>query len=166
MSDMNRASIRRCLPVLLAVCILMPAAWGRDWKHRGRKYKPPPPTSNITVTVIRSWDSKPVNDAAVIFQPVNTENKPWGNMELKTNENGKCSLDLIPVGSRLLLQVIAPGFRTYGRIYDIPGATRTITVKLLPPAPEVSIYKTGGRKNTSGPSSGSTNSKGSQKPQQ
>lgn len=162
---MNRASIRRCLPVLLAVCILMPAAWGRDWKHRGRKYKPPPPTSNISVTVVRSWDSKPVNDAAVIFQPLNTENKPWGNMELKTDQNGKCSLDLIPVGSRLLLQVIAPGFRTYGQIYSVPGAKKSIMVKLLPPAPEVSIYKNAPKPNTSGPSSQKKNSPGTQKPQ-
>ena len=38
--------------------------------QRGRKYVPPPPTANIKVTVLRSTDGKPVNDASVIFHPI------------------------------------------------------------------------------------------------
>ncbi len=151
MSGMTRASIRRSLPLLLAVMLVVPTAWGRGWRHRGR-YMPPPPTCTITVKVIRSWDSQPVNNAAVVFQPVNTENKPWGNMELKTNEKGVAKLNLIPIGSRLLLQVLAPGFQTYGKIFDLPKATKSITVKLDPPAPQVSIYKKQAKQSGSGQS--------------
>src|ERR1035438_6393356 len=71
--------------------------------HRGRKYKSPPPTSRIEVTILRNDDGKPVENAAVVFQLEGDK----GNMELKTNEDGKASIDVLPTGSKVLLQVIA-----------------------------------------------------------
>ena len=35
-------------------------------------------------------------------------------MELKTNEDGKAIIDVIPIGDTVRLQVIANGFQTYG----------------------------------------------------
>lgn len=114
----------------------MPGAWA---DRRARKYKAPPETCNITVTVLKP-DGTPLEDAAVVFQPVK-DNKPWGNMELKTKGDGKVNLNLVPVGQDLLLQVIANGFNTYGHVYHLPTATKKITVKLQYPQPQYSIYK-------------------------
>jgi hypothetical protein len=140
---MIRENLRRGLTVLAVGLMLLPAAWG---DRRARKVKKPPPTCNITVKVLKP-DGTPLENAAVVFQPLATDKKPWGNMELKTKENGEANLNLIPIGQDLLLQVIANGYQTYGKVYKLPDATRHITVRLRMPAPEYSIYPKGtGRK--------------------
>ncbi|MGA7521998.1 MAG: carboxypeptidase-like regulatory domain-containing protein [Acidobacteriaceae bacterium] len=136
---MNRAFWRCGLPLAAAVFLLFPSAYAQD-HGRGRKYKPPPPTCNITVTVLRGDNKKPVEDAAVVFHPLKG-GKNDGNMELKTNEQGKVSLNVVPIGTDLRLQVIATGFQTYGKDYDLPGATKEITVKLNLPQQQYSIYE-------------------------
>lgn len=136
---MNRINLRRSLTLMALGLLLLPVAWG---DRRARKVKKPPPTCNITVTVLKP-DGTPLENAAVVFQPLATDKKSWGNMELKTKENGQANLNLIPVGQDLLLQVIADGYRTYGQVYKLPGSTKHITVKLSYPAPEYSIYPKG-----------------------
>jgi hypothetical protein len=138
MKSMNRGSFHRCLALATAGLLLFPLAYAQS--GRGRKYKPPPPTCNITVTVLRSADGKPVENAAVVFHPVK-DGKDQGNMELKTNEHGKANLNLVPIGDTLLLQVIANGFRTFGQEYPLPDATKTIEVKLQRPVSQYSIYQ-------------------------
>jgi hypothetical protein len=109
-------------------------------QHRGRKYTPPPETAKITVTVTKATNGKPVENAAVIFHPMK-DGKGEGNMELKTNEDGKVTIDVVPVGDSLRLQVIADGFQTFGDDYEIPEATKTIDIKLKRPARQYSIYE-------------------------
>ncbi len=104
--------------------------------HRGRKYKAPPPTSSVEVTILRNDDGKPIENAAVIFQLENDK----GNMELKTNEDGKASIDVLPTGSKVLLQVVAKGFKTYGSDYTIDKAQMAFEVKLKRPGQQYSIY--------------------------
>lgn len=145
---MIRAGIRRCLPLVAAGLLILPLAHG---DRRAKKIKKPPLTCNITVTVLKP-DGTPLQNASVVFQPMSTDNKPWGNMELKTKENGQANLNLIPIGQPTLLQVIADGYQTYGKIYQLPKATRHITIKLHLPAPEYSIYPKGtGRKSGASP---------------
>ena len=105
--------------------------------RRGRKYKAPPPTSRINVTILRADDSKPIENAAVVFQLVSEK----GNMELKTNEDGKTVIDVLPTGSKVTLQVIAKGFQTYGGDYTIDKPEMSIQVKLKRPGQQYSIYK-------------------------
>src|ERR1700712_3325219 len=66
-------------------------------KH-GRKYKAPPDTSHIEVTVIKGFNKKPIDGAHVIFHPVK-DGKDEGNLELKTHQDGKAVIDVIPTGS-------------------------------------------------------------------
>lgn len=106
---------------------------------RHRKYKPPPPMSKVTVTVLRAADGKPVKNAAVVFHPAMGDTQE-GNMELKTNDEGVATLTIVPTGSQVLVQVIMQGYRTYGQKYDVPGSEKSITVKLLPPDQQYSIY--------------------------
>src|SRR5208337_3538805 len=89
-----------------------------DTSKRGRKYKSPPPTARIEVTVVRDVNGKPIENAAVIFHPMQGE-KDKGNMELKTNEDGKTLIDVLPIGDMVRLQVIVRGFQTYGEDYKI-----------------------------------------------
>jgi hypothetical protein len=109
----------------------------QDSAHRGRKYKPPPPTSHIEVTVLRDVDSKPIENAAVIFQLIGEK----GNMELKTNEDGKSVIDVLPTGSKMRLQIIAKGYKTYGEEYMIDKSDMTFGIRLKRPGEQYSIYK-------------------------
>jgi hypothetical protein len=109
-------------------------------EHRGRKYSPPPPVAHITVTVTKGANKKPVESAAVIFHTVHN-GKDQGNLEVKTNEEGRAVIDVIPIGDQVRLQVIKSGYQTFGEDYTIEGATKDITVALKPPAHQYSIYE-------------------------
>ncbi len=109
----------------------------QDPPHRGRKYKPPPPTSRIAVTVVRDIDSKPLENASVIFHLDGDK----GNMELKTNEDGRSIIDVLPTGSTMRLQIIAKGYQTYGQDYKIDKSELTFDIRMKRPGEQYSIYK-------------------------
>ena len=108
--------------------------------RRGRKYKSPPPTARIEVTILRDANGKPIENAAVIFHPMEGE-KDKGNMELKTNEDGKTVIDVLPIGDTVRLQIIAKGFQTYGQDYKVDKAAMAIEVRMKRPGEQYSIYK-------------------------
>ncbi|MGI8772573.1 MAG: hypothetical protein ACR2JE_14205 [Acidobacteriaceae bacterium] len=122
--------------VLLSAFLLIAHAQDR----RGRKYVPPPATAKIAITVMRESNGKPIRDAAVIFHPIKN-GKDEGAMELKTDEDGKTSLDVIPIGATVRLQIIANGFQTFGNDYLVDADTKAITVKMKRPVAQYSIYK-------------------------
>ena len=62
-------------------------------------------------------------------------------MELKTDEDGKSIIDVLPTGSKVLLQVIAKGYQTYGECYTVDKSDMAIEVKLKRPGEQYSIYK-------------------------
>jgi hypothetical protein len=129
---------------MLAACLCAAGLSGvllaQDSAHRGRKYTPPPPTAKITVTVIKATNGKAVENAAVVFHPIKN-GKDEGSLELKTNEEGKVSIDVIPIGDTVRLQVIASGFQTFGDDYDITTDSKDITVKMKAPDRQYSIYE-------------------------
>lgn len=112
----------------------------QDTQKRGRKYKAPPATARIEVTILRDANGKPVENAAVIFHPMEGE-RDKGNMELKTNEDGKTIIDVLPIGDTVRLQVIAKGFQTYGQDFKVDKAELAIEIKLKRPGEQYSIYK-------------------------
>lgn len=118
--------------------------------RRGRKYKAPPPTMKIDILVVRASSGKPIPNAAVIFHPVNEKGKIQGDMELKTDLDGVTSLDVIPIGSTVRLQVIAHGFQTFGHDYIANADAKQITIKMLKPTEQYSIYKGNGTSDQGG----------------
>jgi len=89
---------------------------------------------------VRDTNGKPIENAAVVFHPMVGE-KDQGNMELKTNEDGKTIIDVLPVGDTVRLQVIAHGFQTYGDDYKIDKADMAIDIRMKRPGEQYSIYK-------------------------
>ncbi len=114
-------------------------AQAQDEVH-GRKYKPMPPTAHIVVTVVKGFNGKPFPNAAVIFHAVR-EGKNDGNLEVKTDAEGKATIDVIEIGSHLTVQVIASGYATYAQDFDVDTPTREMEVKLLRPRGQVSVYQ-------------------------
>jgi hypothetical protein len=107
--------------------------------YRGRKYRAPAATSHVEVQVLKGDNQRPVANAAVIFRSVK-DGKDEGNLEVKTNEEGKAIIDVIPTGSTVDVQVIADGFATFANSYAINEASASLTVKLLRPRAQISNY--------------------------
>ncbi len=128
---------RSFVSVFLLGLVVAISVSAQDSNRRGRKYKTPPPTSKVEVTILRAEDDKPIENAAVVFT-LQTEK---GNMELKTNEDGKAVLDVLPIGSKVLLQVLAKGYQTYGKEYDLDKSEVTLEVKMNRPGKQYSIYE-------------------------
>ncbi|MDE3199829.1 MAG: carboxypeptidase regulatory-like domain-containing protein [Acidobacteriota bacterium] len=125
------------LVALVALVAMLPlGAVAQSGHHRGRKYKAPPPVSRVDVLVLRSDDGTPVENASVIFQLVDDK----GNMELKTDQDGKAFIDVLPTGSKFLLQILAKGYQTFGQAYDLEKKEMAIEVTLNRPGHQYSIY--------------------------
>ncbi len=145
MVRMFRSSTLR-LSILLTAASLVFASAGlhaQDKTRWTRKIKAPPPSSTITVTVLKADNGKPIENAAVIFHPVEGD-RDKGSLELKTNEDGKAVIDVIPVGDTVRLQIIANGFQTYGQDYKVDKEEMSMEIHLKRPAKQYSIYKNNG----------------------
>jgi hypothetical protein len=99
------------------------------------------PMSDLKFVVIREYSGKPVRNAAVILHPVTKKGKQsHGGLELKTDGEGRTNIDGIPYGP-LRIQVLAPGFQTFGEDYQIDKAVTEIVVKLKRPGDQYSVYE-------------------------
>ncbi len=137
---MLKSQCRWLLPLAAfgSVLLLLTPAHAQDAERHSRKYVPPPETAHVSVSVIKDANGKAIENAAVIFHMVGEEGK--GNMELKTNEEGKAAIDVIPIGDTVRLQVIASGFQTFGDDFKINSDTREIVVRMKRPGKQYSTY--------------------------
>jgi hypothetical protein len=135
----------------------------QDDNPHGRKYKAPPPSAHIEVTVLKDFNGKPINNAHVIFHPTEGD-KDKGSLEVKSDEDGKAVIDVIPIGDTVTLQVIADGYQTYGQSYKIDKADMSMEVRMKRPGGQYSIYKNSGSASGSGSSGGSSTPSQSQPP--
>jgi hypothetical protein len=106
---------------------------------RGRKYKAPPATSHIEVTVLKKANGKPIVNAAVVFNS-EMNGKDEGNLEVKTDPDGKATIDVIPTGSTVRVQVIAPGYATFAEEYQVTDPTKEISIAMVRPKEQISSY--------------------------
>ncbi len=126
-------TIRSAGAVLAVVAMASPALAQKD--------KETEPTSVVNFLVIKDDNGKPVRNAAVIMHAVNSKGKQErGDMELKTDPEGKTNFDGIPYGM-LRVQVLAQGFQTYGEDFDVEKPKMDFTIKLKRPQGQYSIYQ-------------------------
>jgi hypothetical protein len=162
MKCMFRRSILRCSIVLATLALFAFSSALRaqdDDSHHGRKYKAPPPSSHIEVTILKADNGKPIREAHVVFHPIEGD-KDKGSMELKTDEDGKISIDVIPIGDTIRLQVIANGFQTYGQDYKVEKPRMSVEVRMKRPGAQYSIYKNSTANSAPGNAPGSDKSSG------
>lgn len=96
--------------------------------------------ANLTFTVIKDDNGKPVRNASIILHPVNKNGKQSkGGYQLKTDSEGKTESEGVPYGM-LRIQVIASGFQTFGEDYDINKTTMEIAIRLKRPQDQFTIY--------------------------
>src|SRR5579862_3972079 len=143
--------------VLLAICLLCPPTEFAQTDDSGQ-----PPASGQSATANQDQPGTTDKDERKPSEPsttklkivvTNGENKPIGNasvyvrfntsggflrhekeieMNFKTNQDGSVKVPEIPQG-KVLIQVIATGWHTYGKWYDVEKDEETIAIKLVPP---------------------------------
>ncbi len=97
--------------------------------------------SSLKLVVLKADNGKPVRNASVVLHVVDSRGKQAkGGLELKTDSEGRASLDGIPYG-KLRVQVIIRGFQTYGQDHDINQPEQELVIKLKRPQEQYSIYK-------------------------
>jgi hypothetical protein len=138
----RRAVWSQLVLVLCIVLVSSASVFGQDDSsvRRGRKYKAPPPTSHIEVVVSKKFNGKPIMNAAVVFDST-LNGKEEGNLEVKTDPEGKATIDVIPTGSKVRVQVIATGYATYAEEYLVTEAKRQILVSMIRPQEQISSYE-------------------------
>ena len=72
-------------------------------------------------------------------------------LEVKTNEDGKTVIDVIPIGDTVRMQIIASGFQTYGEDYKVDKDQITKEVRMKRPGQQYSIYNQGDGKSQNAP---------------
>jgi hypothetical protein len=128
-----------CASICLIGCSVALRAQDESTQHL-RKYKTPPPSARIEVTVIRDTNGKPIEDAHVIFHPIEGD-KDKGYLELKTDEDGKATINVIPIGDTVRMQIIANGYQTYGQDYKVDKSEMSMEIRMKRPGAQYSIYK-------------------------
>lgn len=96
----------------------------------------PDPQSRITIEVTGGEKETPVENASVYFKYIEEHKiKKNKTMELnvKTNRDGVAHVPDAPLG-RVLIQVLAEGWKSYGRWFDITDPKQTIKIRLERPA--------------------------------
>jgi hypothetical protein len=117
--------------VVVLLCIVQAAFAGKKSE----------PGSTLNFLVVRDSGGKPVRYAEIVLHPIGKDGKQKDeSIELKTHDDGTATIGGITRG-KIRIQVIAPGFRTYGQDFDISQPEHDITIKLQKPSDQFSIYK-------------------------
>jgi hypothetical protein len=129
--------LKNALIVLSSLVLLLPfAVRGQDKKPDAKgKSDADSETVRLTIVVTAGADKKPVDSASVYVKYV-TERRLAKDkkieMNLKSNLSGVCHVPEIPRG-KVLIQVVAPGWKTFGNYYELDQAERTINITLVRP---------------------------------
>jgi hypothetical protein len=144
------AGIVRSGMILCGLAMIMLSAGHANAQTEGTKGAAPPEKSgaqekketksaNRATTRLRivvTGNDKPVSNASVYVK----YNEPAGlfrrdklaEMSFKTNLDGSVKVPEVPRG-KILIQVIAKGWHTYGKWYEVETESETIQIKLDPP---------------------------------
>lgn len=92
-------------------------------------------TTKLTL-VITGNTGKPIGNATVYVRFPESggflRHQKLAELDLKTNEDGKVKVPEIPQG-KILIQVLAKGWHTFGKWYEVQTESQTIEIKLDPP---------------------------------
>ena len=116
----------------LAACLTMasPApARQRDDKDKKSKENV---TTKIHLQVTAGEENRPVDNASVYVRFEQGRRHKLVEMNLKTNQDGSVKVPEVPRG-KILIQVVATGWKTFGQWYVLEKEEETIKIKLEKP---------------------------------
>ncbi|MBI4877432.1 MAG: carboxypeptidase regulatory-like domain-containing protein [Acidobacteria bacterium] len=124
---------RRLLVATVFACLALPLSLRAD-----------PPMTKLRIEV-QTHTGKPIDRATVVVRFVEGRSivkfgkKIKTHWELRTNQEGVAKIPPIPQG-KILVQVIAKGYQTYGETVEVGEEEKTVEVKLNVPQPQYSAH--------------------------
>jgi hypothetical protein len=116
----------------LALCATPVTAGAQAQPATPGKQAPTEQTSRVTIEVSGGENEAPIENASIYIKYIE-ERKIKKNktveLNVKTNRDGTAHIPDAPMG-RVLVQVVADGWKTYGRWYDVNEAKQTIKIHL------------------------------------
>lgn len=95
---------------------------------------------------VTNLNGKPIDRASVIVKFVSGHSvvklgkTVMTHWEMRTNQEGIAKIPSLPQG-KMLVQVIAKGYQTYGGTIDVTDPEKTIEIKLNPPQAQYSAHQ-------------------------
>jgi 5-hydroxyisourate hydrolase-like protein (transthyretin family) len=106
-----------------------------------KKKKAPEQFCSLSFVVLKDSNGKPIKNASVVIHSLDKNgNQGSEGFQLKTDTDGRASIDDIPYGN-LRVQVIAHSFQTYGDDIVVNAAKQELVIRLKPPAEQLSVYQ-------------------------
>jgi hypothetical protein len=102
------------------------------------------PMTKMTI-VLRDQAGKPVDHASVVVRFVQGHSVVKlgkairTTFELRSNQEGEARIPSIPQG-KILVQVIAKGYQTFGQTFDVSEEEKTLDITLNPPQQQYSAH--------------------------
>jgi hypothetical protein len=100
--------------------------------------------TTLTIVVVDPERDRPVPRASVTLTFVSGRKmlvkKVRSEWNTRTNSKGMAEFPELPEG-QVRLQVIAPGYRTHGEVFDISGPEVVRTIKMLRPRGQISAHQ-------------------------
>jgi hypothetical protein len=122
------------LLLFLAFFVPAPLVAQQDPKPAAPKDQAPSPLNRLTIEVTGGDSNKPVENASVYVKTLEQhalKDKKF-EVNVKTNQRGVAHVPDAPLG-RVLIQIIAEGWKTYGHWYDITDPQQTVKIHLERP---------------------------------
>ena len=120
---------------MVSVCLLLAGALAAPAQT---------PMTKLSI-VVTSDTGRPIDRASVVVRFVQGRNylklgkEIRTTYELRTNQEGEANIPEIPQG-KILIQVIAKGYQTYGKTFDVDQEAKSIDIRLNPPQPQYSAH--------------------------
>jgi hypothetical protein len=110
---------------------MSPAVAQQDKNATPPKAEAPSVFNRLRIEVTGGESDKPVENASVYLKTVeqHTIKDKKTEVNVKTNQSGVAHIPEAPQG-RVLIQVVADGWKTYGHWYDITDAKQIIKIHL------------------------------------
>ena len=129
----------------LRIALLVSMALAAGWSLRSvsaqqqdnpprTKDQAPSPLNRLRIEVTGGDGDKPVENASVYVKTIqeHTIKDRKFEVNVKTNQSGVAHVPDAPTG-RVLIQIVADGWKTYGHWYDITEQKQTIKIHLERP---------------------------------
>ena len=103
------------------------------------------PMTKLRIEVRKANSQKPVEQASVIVRfiagrsPIKLGKTIRTTYQLKTGMDGNATIPPIPQG-KILVQIIAKGYQTFGQEFDVTEEEKTLEIKLNEPQSQFSAH--------------------------
>ena len=95
----------------------------------------PPQINRLTIEITGGDANKPVENASVYVKTLEQRfiiKDKKSEINVKTNQQGIAHIPEVPLG-RVLIQIVAEGWKTYGHWYDLTDSKQVIKIHLERP---------------------------------